>query len=101
MTVRLLEPGPAGPDIVEGPAAVLRLAVGDGVSVGFLAPLPPQVATTSRWLLNLDTETGTPAEAIYERWGWQRYGHLEDHAARPDGVLAPTTFFVKRLREAR
>ena len=172
MTVRLLDPGPAGPDIVEGLAAVLRHAVGDGVSAGFLAPLLPQVATdwwtralrrpdtrtwialrageivgcvrlvpdtsetgshraevskflvlraaqgqghgralltaleehaadTGRWLLTLDTETGTPAEAMYARWGWQRYGQLEDHAARPDGVLAPTTFFVKRLNEAR
>jgi acetyltransferase len=77
---------------------VRRPARGRGHGRALLSELESHAGATGRWLLTLDTETGTPAEAMYERWGWQRYGVVEDYAARPDSVLAPTTFFVKRLR---
>src|SRR5690242_13454152 len=77
---------------------VLRAARGRGHGRALLTALEEHAAAIGRWLLTLDTETGTPAEAMYERWGWPRYGVLADPAARPDGVLAPSTFFAKRLR---
>ncbi len=37
------------------------------------------------------------AERLYERRGWERVGVVEEHALTPDGRLAPTTVFTKRL----
>ena len=52
-----------------------------------------------RWLLILDTEAGTAADALYRALGWQILGTMPNHALRSDGVLAPTTYFWKDLRE--
>ena len=48
-------------------------------------------------LLVLDTETGSPAERLYESAGWSRAGSIPDFAADPAGVLHPTTLFYKRV----
>ena len=78
---------------------VHRTARGRGVATALMAHLEQQALADGRWLLLLDTETGSPAEALYVRLGWQRLGVLPDHAARPDGGLAPTTFLYKRLND--
>lgn len=52
-----------------------------------------------RWLLILDTEAGSAADALYRSLGWQVLGTMPNHAYRSDGVLAPTTYFWKDLRE--
>jgi GNAT superfamily N-acetyltransferase len=51
-----------------------------------------------RWLLILDTVTGSAAEALYHALGWQELGVMPDHAYLPDGTLSPTTYFWKDLR---
>ena len=51
-----------------------------------------------RWLLILDTEAGSDADAFYRSMGWQELGTMPNHAFRADGVLAPTTYFWKDLR---
>jgi GNAT superfamily N-acetyltransferase len=51
-----------------------------------------------RWLLILDTQSGTAAEAFYRALGWIELGTMPNHSYRTDGVLAPTTFFWKDLR---
>jgi acetyltransferase len=50
-----------------------------------------------RTVLVLDTQTGSVAEGLYERWGWGRVGVIEDYALTPDGRLAPTTIMAKHL----
>ncbi|MCZ4090713.1 GNAT family N-acetyltransferase [Sinorhizobium psoraleae] len=50
-----------------------------------------------RRVLVLDTATGEPAEAIYERFGWLRAGVVPDYALMPDGRYCGTTFFYKHL----
>ncbi|AUX74844.1 MULTISPECIES: GNAT family N-acetyltransferase [Sinorhizobium] len=50
-----------------------------------------------RRVLVLDTATGEPAEAIYERFGWLRAGVVPDYALMPDGRYCATTFFYKHL----
>ncbi|MNL87635.1 Acetyltransferase [compost metagenome] len=45
----------------------------------------------------LDTATGEPAEAIYERLGWERVGVIPDYALFPDGRYCSTTLFFKRI----
>lgn len=76
---------------------VHRSARGRGVAAALMAVLEAEALRRGRWLLLLDTETGSTAERLYLRWGWQQLGVLPDHAAGPDGTLAPTTFFAKRL----
>ena len=78
---------------------VHRSARGQGVATALMAHLEREALAQGRWLLQLDTETGSPAEALYLRLGWQRLGVLHDHAVRPEGGLAPTTFLYRRLKE--
>lgn len=56
-----------------------------------------QASREGRWLLQLDTETGSAAETLYRGLGWQVLGVIPDHAVRPGGDLVPTTFLFKRL----
>ena len=51
-----------------------------------------------RTLLVLDTVTGTTADRLYTRAGWQRVGEIPNFALMPDGAYCPTTFFYKDLR---
>jgi GNAT superfamily N-acetyltransferase len=76
---------------------VHRRARGRGVASALMSALEAEAVRRGRWLLLLDTETDSLAEGLYEAWGWQRVGVVEDHAAAPDGTLRPTTFFAKRL----
>lgn len=98
-TVRLL---PAGMPNGRHRAGVAKLLVhrdarGQGCAAGLMAALEDHARMLDRTLLVLDTETGSPAEGIYERWGWQRNGNIPDFAASPNGQLAATTLFSKRL----
>ncbi len=45
----------------------------------------------------LDTATGEPAEAIYERLGWIRSGVIPNYALFPDGHYCDTTIFYKQI----
>ena len=76
---------------------VHRDARGQGVSSRLMDALEAEAQRRGRWLLMLDTETDSPAEAIYAGWGWTRFGRLEEHAATPSGPLAATSFMAKRL----
>jgi len=53
-----------------------------------------------RWLLTLDTVTGSDADAFYRALGWNEVGVVPDFALMPDGTLTPTTYFWKDLRVA-
>lgn len=51
-----------------------------------------------RWLLVLDTVTGSDADAFYRSLGWTAIGDIPDFALQPDGSLTPTTVFYKDVR---
>jgi GNAT superfamily N-acetyltransferase len=51
-----------------------------------------------RWLLTLDTVTGSDADTFYRSLGWHEVGVVPDFALMPDGTLTPTTYFWKDLR---
>lgn len=70
---------------------------GRGVARLLLRSLESEALGRGRWLLLLDTETGSAAEGLYAADGWVVTGVVADHAATPDGVLRPTTFMTKRL----
>ncbi|MEU0106791.1 GNAT family N-acetyltransferase [Streptomyces sp. NPDC006251] len=76
---------------------VRREARGRGLGRGLLATAEDAAATAGVTLLHLDTETGSPAEHLYRSAGWTAVGAIPDYAARPDGVLRPTTIYYKHL----
>ena len=51
-------------------------------------------------LLFLDTEAGSPAEAIYRHLGWEKSGEIPLYFARPSGELGTTAVYFKRLSGA-
>ena len=50
-----------------------------------------------RTLLILDTQSESAGERLYRRCGWTEVGRIPDHSFTPDGRLAPTTIFYKRV----
>lgn len=76
---------------------VHRSARGLGLSRLLMEAAERKAAEAGKTLLVLDTATGSPAEAIYPRFGWQRVGTVPDYALYPDGRYCGTTFFYKRI----
>ncbi|MEY9782818.1 GNAT family N-acetyltransferase [Sinorhizobium fredii] len=78
---------------------VHRDARGLGLARGLMELAEAEARKRGRRVLVLDTATGEPAEAIYERFGWLRAGVVPDYALMPDGRYCATTFFYKHLME--
>lgn len=76
---------------------VHRDARGAGLGRRLLVAAQDAAAERGVTLLLLDTQAGSPAEHLYRSAGWVRFGTVPDHAATPDGVLADTAYFYKRL----
>ncbi|MBN9033229.1 MAG: GNAT family N-acetyltransferase [Rhizobiales bacterium 63-7] len=76
---------------------VHRVARGRGLSKRLMQAAETEAARRGRNLLVLDTATGEPAEALYEKLGWQRSGVIPDYALFPDGRSCDTTVFYKRI----
>jgi GNAT superfamily N-acetyltransferase len=69
-----------------------------GLGRALMEAAEARAGADGRWLLVLDTEAGSAADAFYRSLGWQELGTMPNHAYRSDGVLAPTTYFWKDLR---
>lgn len=76
---------------------VLRSERGRGIASRLMAAVEAEALARGLKLLVLDTLQGSAAEAIYAHLGWMRAGMIPDYAAHPDGELAPTVYFYKRL----
>ncbi len=76
---------------------VHRRARGRGVGTALLATAERAAREAGRTLLVLDTVTGTDAERLYARHGWQRCGEIPSYALWPDGRPCATTVFFKSL----
>jgi GNAT superfamily N-acetyltransferase len=68
-----------------------------GVAQSLMKALEERGKVSGRTLLCLDTATGSPAERLYEKLGWQRLGVIPNHAMWPQGGFCDTTFFWKDL----
>lgn len=76
---------------------VHRSARGLGLSRRLMAAVEEEAARRGRTLLVLDTATGSEAENIYPRFGWERVGVIPDYALWPQGGYCGTTLFYKRI----
>lgn len=76
---------------------VHRSARGLGLSRKLMEAVEAEAARRGRTLLVLDTATGSDAEKIYPRLGWERVGVIPDYALWPQGGFCDTTLFYKRV----
>jgi GNAT superfamily N-acetyltransferase len=76
---------------------VHRSARGLGLSRKLTEAVEEEAAGRGRTLLVLDTATGSDAEAIYPRLGWERVGVIPDYALWPQGGFCGSTLFYKRI----
>jgi GNAT superfamily N-acetyltransferase len=76
---------------------VHRRARRQGVAQRLMAMVDEVARTEGKTVLVLDTVTGSDAERLYARSGWQRVGSVPDYALMPDGALCATTVFCKRV----
>jgi GNAT superfamily N-acetyltransferase len=77
---------------------VHRRARRRGVGSGLMAAIEALARADGRWLLLLDTTTGSDADRMYRRLGWVAFGEVPNHALTADGRLSDTTYFFKDLR---
>lgn len=68
-----------------------------GLGQALMTALEDEARRSGRSLLILDTETGSPAERLYEKLGWTRFGIVPGHAYHPSGGRRPTSYFYKEL----
>jgi GNAT superfamily N-acetyltransferase len=76
---------------------VHRLARRHGVGAALLEAAESRARSAGKTLLVLDTVSGSDAERLYRRQGWQRCGEIPGYALWPNGVPCPTTIFFKVL----
>jgi GNAT superfamily N-acetyltransferase len=76
---------------------VHRKARRRGIAQRLMAAVDDEARTEGRTVLVLDTVTGSEAERLYERAGWQRVGVIPRYAMMPTGEFCATTVFYKHL----
>src|SRR5437868_2567936 len=76
---------------------VHRRARRRGVGAALMRAAEAEAREAGRTLLVLDTVTGSDAERLYARLGWQRCGEIPGYALRPKGGLCSTTVFYRQL----
>lgn len=76
---------------------VMESERGRGLARALMTAAEAEAGRHGKTLLVLDTATGSPAETVYERLGWQRVGVIPDYALYPDGRFCATTLFYKRI----
>lgn len=76
---------------------VHRRARGRGLASRLMTTLEDEAKSRGLTLLTLDTATGSDAERLYEKLGWNRTGIIPNYALWPDGRPCATTVFWKAL----
>jgi GNAT superfamily N-acetyltransferase len=76
---------------------VHRRARRRGLGAALMRAAEAAAREAGKTLLVLDTVTGSDAERLYTRLGWQRCGVIPDYALWPRGGLCSTTVFYRVL----
>jgi GNAT superfamily N-acetyltransferase len=84
-----------------GKMLVLSSVRRQGLGRRLLTAAENAACEAGRTLLMLDTETGSAGDMLYRSCGWTVIGGVPDHAFKPDGLLAETTLFYKKLAPHR
>lgn len=72
-----------------------------GIAKRLMVKLEEVARGNGRTLLMLDTETGSPAEGVYPKFGYTRIGTIPGYGISPqDGSLRTETFFYKDLSKS-
>ena len=77
---------------------VHRDARRNGIGRALMLAAEARARADGRWLLFLDTVTGSPADAFYRSLGWHEAGPIPNYALDPHGGLQSATYFWKDLR---
>jgi GNAT superfamily N-acetyltransferase len=80
---------------------VCRSARRQGIGSALMRAAEAEARHLGRRLLVLDTVTGSDAERLYTRLGWQRCGEIPDYALWPAGGYCSTTVFYRRLDDTQ
>lgn len=93
-----LAPQPNGPHRAEiGKMLVHSAMRRQGLGRALLAAAEAAALGCGRWLLLLDTTSGSAGDHLYRSQGWVAYGEVPGHALSVDGQPTATTMFYKRL----
>lgn len=79
---------------------VHRKARRRGVGAALMRAAEEAARRAGKTVLVLDTVTGSDAERLYTRLGWERVGSIPNYALWPQGGLCPTTYFHKQITPA-
>ena len=81
-----------------GKVSVHRSARRQGIATALMHAAEDRARLEGRWMLVLDTVTGSPAAALYESLGWQTVGTIPGYALNVDSVPEAATYYYKDLR---
>jgi len=81
-----------------GKVIVHRSVRRQGVGRALMHAAEERARSEGRWMLVLDTVTGSPAAAMYRSLGWQTVGTIPDYALDTSGVPEAATYYYKDLR---
>jgi GNAT superfamily N-acetyltransferase len=76
---------------------VHRSARGRGIAKLLMEQAEAEARAEGKTLLVLDTVTGSTAESLYTRLGWNRVGVIPEFALYPDGRPCDATLFWKAI----
>jgi ribosomal protein S18 acetylase RimI-like enzyme len=81
-----------------GKVIVHRSARRQGIATALMRAAEEHARDEGRWMLILDTVTGSAAAALYESLGWQKVGTIPGYALDTSGVPEAATYYYKDLR---
>ena len=80
---------------------VHRRARRQGLGAALVTAAEATARECDKTLLVLDTVTGSTAERLYARLGWERVGEIPRYALWPQGGFCSTTVFYRDLSDDR
>jgi GNAT superfamily N-acetyltransferase len=81
-----------------GKVIVHRSVRRQGLARALMAAAEEQARSEGRWMLILDTVTGSAAAALYEALGWVTVGTIPGYALNVAGEPEAATYYYKDLR---
>ncbi len=70
---------------------------GRGIAARLMAEAESAARSLGRWLLVLDTESGSVAEIVYKKLGWVACGGVPGFALSTEGVPRDNVYYYKEL----